>query len=103
MFVRLARGRFTADKYDEIAERLRSAEAVLSPEIRALPGLIDYYAGIDRESSSIIRVSVWDRAEHAERMSGLATIQRLRDEFAAAGVEWEPVSTYAVTWWVQSS
>lgn len=102
MFVRVSRGRFAADQYDDMAARLKAAEDALAPEIRALPGLIDYYAGMDRDTSSMIRVSIWDRREHADAMSGLKIVAAKRDEFAAAGVEWEPVATYDVSWWVQS-
>jgi len=102
MFVRVSRGRFAAEKYDEMADRLKAAEDVLAPEIRAMPGLIDYYAGMDRDSNSMIRVSIWDRREHTDAMSGLQHVSAKRDEFAAAGVEWEPVATYNVSWWVQS-
>lgn len=103
MFVRLSRGRFDPDQYQAMADRLRTAEVILSPVIRALPGLIDYYAGIDAESSTMIRMSVWDKAEHADVMSRLPEILRLRDEFAQAGLEWEPICTYSVAWWVQST
>ena len=102
MFVRVSRGRFAPEQYDEMAERLRAAEAVLAPEIRRLPGLIDYYAGMDRDSSSMIRVSIWDTREHAGGMGNLPEVTAMRDEFAAAGVDWEPVCTYDVSWWVQS-
>ena len=102
MYVRVSKGRFAADKYDEMADRLKAAEDVLAPEIRALPGLIDYYAGMDRDSNSMIRVSIWDRREHADAMFGLKQVAASREEFAAAGVEWEPVATYDVSWWVQS-
>jgi hypothetical protein len=103
MFVRVTRGRFAAEQYDEMAKRLQEAEAVLSPAIRALPGLIDYYAGIDRESASMIRISVWDTAEHAAQIASLPEIVSLKVVFEAAGVDWEPSSTYPVSWWVQSS
>lgn len=102
MFVRVSRGRFAADKYDEMAERLKAAEDLLAPEIRALPGLIDYYAGMDRDSNSMIRVSIWDRRAHADAMSGLKPVAASREEFAAAGVEWEPIAIFDVSWWVQS-
>ena len=103
MFVRVSRGRFAADKYDELADRLRAAEKVVSPEIRHLPGLIDYYAGMDHDSNSMIRVSIWDTRNHSDAMSTLPAILALRDEFEAAGVEWESIDTYDVAWWVQSS
>ena len=103
MFVRVSRGLFAFDRFDEMETRLRDAETELAPAIGQLPGLIDYYAGIDRSSASMIRVSVWDTQEHAEAMARLPEVIRLRGEFEAAGVEWDPVNTYQVTWWVQSS
>ena len=50
----------------------------------------------------MIRVSIWDTREHADAMAGLRLVTETRDAFAAAGVEWEPVATYDVSWWVQS-
>jgi quinol monooxygenase YgiN len=102
MYVRVARGAFQPEAYEEMAERLRAAELELAPAISALPGLIDYYAGMDRDSSSMIRVSIWDSREHAEAMSELPEVLAVRDAFAAAGVAWEPSGTYDVSWWVQS-
>lgn len=102
MNVRVARGTFAPELHDELAERLRAAEAEISGPIRELPGLIDYYAGIDRASSSMIRVSVWDTEAHAESMSELPQVRAVRAEFEAKGVVWEPVITYEVAWWVQS-
>ena len=103
MFVRVSRGHFPADRYQEMADRLRAAEKVLSPEIHKLPGLIDYYAGIDEESNSMVRISVWDRKEHAAALSNLKVVELSRAEFAQAGVAWDPIDTYAVSWWVQST
>ena len=102
MYVRVSRGRFAPAQYDEIAERLRAAELVLAPAIRGLPGLIDYYAGMDCESSSMIRVSIWDTRDHADGMGSLREVADSRELFAAAGVAWEPIDTYDVSWWVQS-
>lgn len=103
MFLRISRGHFAADRYQEIADRLRSAEVVLAPVIRELPGLIDYYAGLDRETNSMIRVSVWDTQEHAAAMANVKIVAEKRAEFEAAGVTWEPIVTYSVSWWVQST
>jgi len=103
MFVRLSRGSFAADRYQDIADRLQAAEVILSPAIRQLPGLIDYYAGIDRTTNSMIRVSVWDKEIHANAMPILPAVIESRAEFEAAGVDWEPVVTYSVAWWVQST
>jgi quinol monooxygenase YgiN len=101
MFVRLTRGRFAIDQYDVMVERLRDAESVLVPAVRELPGLIDYYAGIDRDSGTMIRVSVWDSSEHAEAIATFPAIVSAKALFESFGVEWEPSVTYDVAWWVQ--
>lgn len=103
MFVRVSRGLFAFERFEEMERRLKEAEAALAPAIAKLPGLIDYYAGIDPITASMIRVSVWDVQEHAEAMARLPEVIALRKEFEDAGVEWEPISTYQVAWWVQSS
>lgn len=103
MYVRCAFGRFPADRGEAVATRLREVQDPLSPAIRALPGLIDYYAGIDRAERRIVSVSVWASAEQAEALRTLPAAIEARDALAAAGVTWEPVVAFPVTWWAQSA
>jgi hypothetical protein len=53
----------------DYAEKLMAeAESDLA-EIRNLPGLLAYFAGVDRTTSQLSNVSVWDSVEHAKAMS----------------------------------
>ncbi len=101
MFVRLSRGLFPTNQFDVMVAHLREAEAVLAPAVRELTGLIDYYAGIDQESGTMIRVSVWDTAEHASSLSTFPPVLENKAIFRALGVDWESPITYDVAWWVQ--
>ena len=53
---------------DEASRRMKDAEASLSG-IRDLPGLLAYFVGVDRTTSQLSNVSVWDTAENAKAMS----------------------------------
>lgn len=53
---------------DEVAELMGNAENDLQG-IKHLPGLIAYYAGIDRTTMQLSNVSVWDSTDHANAMS----------------------------------
>jgi hypothetical protein len=53
---------------DEASRRMKDAEASLSG-IRGLPGLLAYFVGVDRSTSQLSNVSVWDTDEHAKAMS----------------------------------
>jgi hypothetical protein len=48
--------------------------------IHDLPGLRAYFAGVDRTTSQLSNVSIWDNAEHAQAMS---TFQPMLDLAAA--------------------
>jgi hypothetical protein len=101
MYVRCLRGRFAAERYDDVSARLTEIQEKLTPAIRKLPGLIDYYAGIDRAANIAMSVSVWDTAEHAAGLEKIAAGSKARKAMADAGVEWDPVDTFFVGFWVQ--
>lgn len=101
MYIRCARGRFAADRYEPIANRLNDVQKKLAPALRKMPGLIDYYAVIDRERSMTMSVSIWDTAEHAEALETLPAAVAARKALEKEGVEWEPFDTCTVSWWVQ--
>lgn len=101
MYIRCARGRFSADRYEAVAKRLDDVQKKLAPAIRTVPGLIDYYAGIDRASNTTMSVSIWDTAEHATALETLPAAVTARNALAKEGVEWDDFATFTVSWWVQ--
>ena len=69
------------------------------PAIRRLPGCLGYYAATDGASSTMVNVSVWDTAEHAQAMATLAEMGALAQEFVALGAEFErPIVNYKTLW-----
>lgn len=103
MFVRVSRGTFPERRYKAIEKHLHVIGPTLAPAVRELPGLIDYYAAIDRESRTIIQISLWLTEKHATALETFPAIIAARTEFEALGLVWEPTIIYNVAWWVQPS
>jgi hypothetical protein len=51
--IRISTGRFESARTDEVFAALRASETTLRPAIAALPGLLAYYVGVDRDTSTI--------------------------------------------------
>jgi len=97
--VRISRGSFAPEKYDEIRRRLDTARNTLVPAIRRLDGCIHFFAAIDRESSSMVNISLWRSLEDAKQMQTLAPMLALAEEFTREGVRFErPVLNYETLW-----
>jgi quinol monooxygenase YgiN len=98
MIVRISRGRFDPAKADGVAATLTSTQTQLIPAIQQLPGLLHYYVGIDRASTTMVNVSIWDSVEHAQQMSTLAPMLALREQFETLGVQFDPIVNYETLW-----
>ncbi len=97
--VRISRGSFPPERYEAVRDRLDEAQKTLVPAIRYLPGCLHYFAAIDRESSSMVNVSVWDSLAHAQQMQILAPMQALAEQFTRDGVRFErPIANYETLW-----
>lgn len=97
--VRISRGSFAPEKYEEIKARLDAAQKSLVPAIRQLAGCLHYFAAIDRESSSMVNVSVWQSLADAHQMQTLGPMLALAEEFTREGVRFErPVLDYETLW-----
>jgi hypothetical protein len=97
--VRISRGTFAPEKYDSIRTRLDAAQSSLVPAIRKLAGCVHYFAAIDRESSSMVNVSVWRTLADAQQMQTFAPMLALAAEFTQEGVRFErPIINYESLW-----
>ena len=97
--VRISRGAFAPEKYATIKNRLDAAQNSLGPAIRRLTGCLHYFAAIDRESSSMVNVSVWRSLADAQQMQTLGPMLALAEEFTREGVRFErPVINYETLW-----
>lgn len=100
MYVRINRGTFDVAKARDVIEMLRASEEQLAPALKQLPGLHSYQTGVDAEHGTMIAISVWDTAEHAQAMSQLPEMNALRSIFQQYGIVFDPISTYDILWHV---
>jgi hypothetical protein len=96
--VRISLGRFDPARAEEVIAALRASEPTLRPAIGALPGLLAYYVGIDRNASTITNTSIWQTKENAMAMSTLREMADLRTVFRELGVVFDPVINCDTLW-----
>lgn len=97
--VRISRGSFAPEKFEAIEARLAAAATSLVPAIRKLEGCLHYFAAVDRESSSMVNVSVWRSLADARQMQTLGPMLALAEEFTREGVRFErPIINYETLW-----
>lgn len=97
--VRISRGSFPSDQYETVRTRLDAAQKTLVPAIRQLAGCLHYFVAIDRDSNSMVNVSVWRSSADAQQMQTLAPMLALADEFTREGVRFErPITNYETLW-----
>jgi hypothetical protein len=98
--IRVSRGNFDPGRAGDVHRMAHESGAYLIPAIRALPGLIAYYAGVS-DDGSMVHVSIWDSEEHAQQMTSLKEmIVDARQAAGAAGVEFTPIVNYPIVWHV---
>jgi quinol monooxygenase YgiN len=97
--VRLSKGSFPAEKYEEVRARLDAAKEKLVPAIRALRGCLQYWVAIDPVSNTMINVSLWETLADAKQMETLQAMRALAGEFIALGVIFEqPITNSQMLW-----
>lgn len=97
--VRVSRGSFPPERYEQIEEMLDDAQASLIPAIQKLAGCLHYFAAIDRESSTMVNISIWRSLADAQQMQTLAPMLALAERFNREGVRFErPVVNYRTLW-----
>jgi quinol monooxygenase YgiN len=97
--VRISRGSFPPEKYEAIKVRLDASETTLVPAIRQLSGCLHYFAAIDRDSSSMVNVSVWRSLADAQQMQTFGPMLALAEAFVREGVRFErPIINYEALW-----
>ena len=96
--VRISRGRFRPEQFEAVEEALASGAESLVAAVRALPGLLHYYAGVDRVTSGVVNVSFWKDLASAKQMDGLRAMQVQREIFLGLGVEFDQIANFTRVW-----
>jgi hypothetical protein len=88
-----------SDYLDHAEKLMAEAEPQLAG-IKNLPGLLAYFAGIDRSTSQLSNVSVWDTVEHAKAMSTFQPMLDLAGKLAETpGVTFlRPIPNFENIW-----
>lgn len=73
------------------------------PAIRGLRGLLYYQASVDRESSTVVNVSIWEDLEAAKQMDSLQAMLAQRPILEGAGVTFDAIANYEPLWKIEST
>ncbi len=98
LVVRIARGHFSPEKYDEARRILAESAIPLGPAIKALEGLLYYHAGLDASTNTVVNVSLWETEQAARQMDTLAPMLAQRAIMEAAGVRFDMNTNYMPLW-----
>jgi quinol monooxygenase YgiN len=98
MYVRISRGHFDPERAEAIERLLQASGDTLIPAIKRLAGNLHYYAGIDRESGTMVNVSVWETLEQAQQMASLPEMAAQAQLFRGEGVRFDTIINYGTVW-----
>lgn len=102
--VRVSILRCPPERFAELRQMAAEADPVLRPGIEAMPGLLAFYFGADRATSSLSNVSLWTSLEAAKQLDTFQPMLDLGKPFAAKGATFErPIMNYATLWQLQGS
>jgi hypothetical protein len=102
--VRVSILRCEPERFAEIRQMMVDADPVLSPGIKAMPGLLAFYAGADEATLSLTNVSIWVNLDAAKQLDRYQPMLELGKAFVAKGVTFErPVMNYATLWQLAGS
>jgi hypothetical protein len=102
--VRVSILRCAPEKFTEFQQMMVEADSVLRPGIEAMPGLINYYAGADEATSSLMNVSIWKTLDNAKQMDTFQPMLDLGKAFAQKGATFElPIMNYLTLWQLRGS
>ena len=87
-----------AEHLDRASQRMSEAEDELGG-IRQLPGLVGFFAGVDRSTCQLVNVSFWESDEAARQMSTFQPMLDLGAEFAEFGATFlRPIPNFELLW-----
>jgi hypothetical protein len=97
--VRVSIIRCAPEKFTEIRQMMIEADSVLRAGIEAMPGLINFYAGADETTSSLMNVSTWKTLDDAKQLDTFQPMLDLGKTFVQKGATFErPIMNYLTLW-----
>jgi hypothetical protein len=99
--VRISKGHFPPEKYDEVKRLIAESAIPLGPAIRKLEGLLYYHAGVDASTNTVVNVSIWETEQAARQMETLAPMLAQRPLLEAAGVQFDKIANYEPAWKIE--
>ncbi|WP_297514145.1 hypothetical protein [uncultured Caulobacter sp.] len=97
--VRLSILRTDPDQFSRVREAMEAALDALEPGIRALDGLIDFFAGADEATCALTNVSLWRGLDQARQLDHFQPMLDLAPRFVALGARFERPIINASTLW----
>jgi len=83
----------------ELRTMMAAALAPLEPGISKMSGLLNFYAGADEATHSLINVSVWTSLDNAKQLDTFQPMLDLGREFVAKGAVFErPIMNHTTLW-----
>jgi hypothetical protein len=96
--VRISKGKFDLADTAAAERVLVESERALRDTLARLPGLLQYYVGIDRAAGYLTNVSVWESIEAAHQMDTLQAMLAQRPLLEQAGVTFERITNHTTLW-----
>ena len=101
--MRVSRGRFAPEKYEQVRQLIDDSAKPLVPAIRALRGLLYYHAAVDQETSTLVNISVWEDLAAARQMDTLQAMLAQRPILEAGGVTFDRIVNYDPLWTIEEA
>src|SRR3569833_2893247 len=97
--VRVSFFRCKPEDFARLNTMMGEAEPVLRPGSEAMDGFLDFLAGADEATHSLINTSFWRTLAAAQQLDRYEPMLALGREFVAAGAQFErPVMNYGLLW-----
>jgi quinol monooxygenase YgiN len=101
--VRISRGHFSSERYDEVRRFNEAAAEPLVPALKQLRGLIYYHVAVDPITNTVVNVSIWTDLDAAKQMDTLAPMLALRPGAERIGIHFDPIANYEPLWTIHAS
>lgn len=100
--VRISRGRFAPEMYEQIKRLIEDSAVPLVPALRKLHGLLYYHAAVDQDTSTVVNVSIWEDLAAAKQMDTLQEMLAQRPILEGAGVTFDRIANYEPLWKIRA-